>query len=69
MSLIIWWVDASYNVHWGIRGHIGAVLTFVKEAIISKSKKKNLNVNSSDEGELVATHYQLPDILHTLYFI
>ena len=26
-------------------------------------------MNSSDEEELVATHYQLPDILHTFYFI
>ena len=41
MSLIIWWVDASYNVHWGGRGHNGAMLTFLKEAIISKSNKKN----------------------------
>ena len=69
MSLIIWWVDASYNVHWGSRGRNGDIMTLVKGAIISNSKNQKLNVNSSTKVELVATHDQLPDIVHTLYFI
>ena len=40
-----------------------------KGAIISNYNNQNLNVNSSTEGELVTTHDQCPDILHTLYFI
>ena len=40
-----------------------------KGAIISNYNNQNLNVNSSTEGELVATHDHIPDILHTLYFI
>ena len=68
LSLIRWWVDASYNVHWDIRGHNGAMMTLEKGAIICNYNKQKLNLNCSTEGELVATHDQLPDILHTLYF-
>ena len=50
MSLIRWWVDASYNVHWYSRGHNGAMVSLGKGAIISNSNKQNLNVNSSTEG-------------------
>ena len=45
------------------------MMTLGNVAIISNYNKKKLNVNSSTEGEIVATHDQLPDILHTMYFI
>ena len=45
------------------------MVKLVKGDIISNSKKQKLNVNSYTEIEIVATHDQLPDILHTLYFI
>ena len=69
MSLIRWWVDASYNVHLDVRGHNGAMILLVKGDIIINSNNKKLNVNSSTEGELVVTHDQIPDILYNLYFI
>ena len=69
MSLIMWWVDASYNADWDNRRHNGAMLILGKGDIISNSNKKNLNVNISTEGELFATHDQLPDIMHTMYFM
>jgi len=40
-----------------------------KGAIISTSNKQKLNVGSSTESELVATHDQMLDVMHTLYFI
>ena len=40
-----------------------------KGAIISNLNKQKLNVGSSREGELVAAHDQIPDVMHTLYFI
>ena len=49
MSLIRWWVDASYNDNWDNRGHNGAMTTLGKGAIISNSNKQNINVNSSTE--------------------
>ena len=69
LSIIKWWIDASYNVHWDARGHNGAMMTMGKGAIISNSNKQKLNVGSSTESELVATHDQMPDVMHTLYFI
>ena len=68
MSLMRWLVYASYNFHWDVRGHNGAMMTLGKGAIISNSNKQKINVNSYTEGELVAIHDQLPDIMHTLYF-
>ena len=69
LSIIKWWIDASYNVHWDARGHNGAMMTMGKRAIISNSNKQKLNVGSSTKGELVAAHDQMPDMMHTLYFI
>ena len=69
MYLIRWFVDVSYNVHWGSREHNGAMMTFRKGDIINNSNKKKLNVKSSNEGGLAAPHDQLPDIMHPLYFI
>ena len=47
MSLIRWWVDASYNVHWDRRGHNWDMMTFGKGGIISNFNKQKLNINSS----------------------
>ena len=69
VSLIRCWVDASYNVYWGSIGHNGVMMALGKGSIISNSNKQKLNVNSFNEAELVATHDQLLDIIHTLYFI
>ena len=30
LSLIKWWIDASYNVHWDARGHNGVMMTMGK---------------------------------------
>jgi len=47
LSIIKWWIDASYNIHWDARGHNGAMMTMGKGAIISNSNKQKLNVGSS----------------------
>ena len=44
-------------------------MTMGKGAIISNSNMQKLNVGSSTESELVATHDQMPDVMHTLYLI
>jgi len=44
-------------------------MTLGKGAIISNSNKQKLNSGSSTESKLVATHDQMPDVMHTLYFI
>ena len=69
MLLVQWWVDASYNVYWDAKGHNGAMMNVGRGAIIGNSNKQKLNVNSSTEGKSVAAHDQMPDVLHTLYFL
>ena len=62
-------MDTSYNVHWGSRVHNGSMISLVKEDIIANPNKPKQHVNSSTEVELVATHDQISDIMHTLYII
>jgi hypothetical protein len=48
LSIIRWWVDASYNVHNDCRvGHTGAMMSLGRGAPISFSRKQKLNVRSS----------------------
>jgi hypothetical protein len=69
LGIMLWWVDASYNVHDDCRGHTGAMMSMGKGAPISFSRKQKLNVRSSCEGELVGIDDALPVILWARYFI
>eukprot|EP00804_Cyclotella_cryptica_P015947 CCRYP_019194-RD/>CCRYP_019194-RD protein AED:0.15 eAED:0.15 QI:0/-1/0/1/-1/1/1/0/395 len=69
MSVIRWWVDASYNAHHDCRGQTGAMMSLGKGAVMSFSRKQKLNVRSSSEGELVGIDDALPWILWCRYFI
>eukprot|EP00804_Cyclotella_cryptica_P010749 CCRYP_005527-RA/>CCRYP_005527-RA protein AED:0.26 eAED:0.17 QI:0/0/0/1/1/1/3/0/840 len=69
MSVIRWWVDASYNAHHDCRGQTGAMMSLGKGAVMSFSRKQKLNRRSSSEGELVGIDDALPWILWCRYFI
>ena len=69
MSVIRWWVDASYNAHHDSRGQTGAMMSLGKGAVMNFSRKQKLNVCSSSEGELVGIDDALPWILWWRYFI
>ena len=69
MSSVSWWVGTSYNVHWGSRRKNRDMMSLVKEDIFVNSKKPKQHVNRSTEVKLVATHDQISDIMHSLYFI
>ena len=51
------------------KGHISDMMILGKGVLISNSNKKKLNVGSSTEVKVDATHDIIPDVLHTLYFI
>ncbi len=53
LELLKWYVDASHNVHWGCKGHEGAVFTLKKGATSSYSRKVKLSTRSLTEMELV----------------
>ena len=54
ISVIKWWVDASYAVHPNMRSHTGACMSLGRGMIYSKSVKQKLNSKSSTEAEVIA---------------
>eukprot|EP00804_Cyclotella_cryptica_P006122 CCRYP_010732-RA/>CCRYP_010732-RA protein AED:0.20 eAED:0.22 QI:0/0/0/1/1/1/2/0/901 len=69
MSVIRWWVDASYNAHHDCGGQTGAMMSLGNGEVMSFSQKQKLNVRSLSEGELVRINDALPWILWCRYFI
>src|SRR5210317_880030 len=68
-NILKWYVDASYEIHPGMRGHTGGYMTMGEGGIINKSHKQKLNAKSSTETELISSDDVLPDCLWTGYFI
>ena len=69
LTVIKWWVDASYAVHDNMRSHTGATMTLGGGAVYSKSTKQKLNTKSSTEAELVAASDMSGQILWTKEFL
>jgi hypothetical protein len=69
ISIIKWWVDASYATHGDCRGHTGATMSLGRGSIIGMSKKQKLNTKSSTECELVGVDDASPQMLWTRYFV
>lgn len=65
---LVYWIDASYNLHFDSRGHTGIVATVGENnaPIFVKSQKQRLNTRSSTEAELVAAD---EGVLHLLWMI
>ena len=57
MSVIHWWIDASFTVHADYKSHIGACLSFGRGCPINISSKQKINTRSSTEAELVAINH------------
>ena len=62
------WVDASYAVHMDMKSHTGAVSSFGRGVICTKSSKQKLNTKSSTEAELVGASDYLPYYIWLKYF-
>jgi hypothetical protein len=69
LSIIKWWVDASYAVHPDMKSHTGGIMTLGKGAVYGTSLKQKINTKSSTESELVGVGEALPIILWTRYFM
>jgi len=69
MSVIYWWVDASFAVHPDCRSHTGATVSFGTGAPISISTKQKINTRSSTESELVGVNDVMSPILWVRLFI
>ena len=69
LTNIMWWVDASYGVHWDYKGHTGAMMFMGRGAIVNVSRKHKLNVGSSTESELVSIADVLGAMMWCKYFM
>ena len=43
LSMIRWWVEASYGVYWDCKGHTGAIISMGKGTLMNIARKHNLN--------------------------
>jgi hypothetical protein len=69
LSIIRWYVDASYQTHEDCHGHTGAILTLRRGAVSSSSTKHKLNTKSSIETEIVGLFDKTSDIFRTRNFL
>ena len=69
LTVIKWYVDASFAVHQDFKSHTGASMTFGNGAPIAMSKKQKLNTRSSTEAELVGVDDAINMILWTKLFL
>jgi hypothetical protein len=69
LTVIKWWVDASYAIHPNMRSHTGAALSLGRGIIFGKSAKQKLNTKSSTEAEIVGVSDISSQIFWTLYFL
>ena len=54
LDVVKWYVDASYAIHDGCKGHTDTLMTLGQGAIASFSCKQKLNAKSSTVAELIA---------------
>jgi hypothetical protein len=69
LSVVKWYVDASFAVHPDFKSHTGAVMTYGGGAVMAMSRKQKLNTRSSTEAELVGVDDAMTMILWTKLFL
>ena len=69
MSVIHWWIDASFAVHADYKSHTGACLSFGRGCPVNISSKQKINTRSSTEAELVSINDAMALVLWCRLFI
>jgi hypothetical protein len=69
LSKIIWYVDASHQLHDDCKGHTGSILTFGHGATTSSSTKHKIPSKSSCKSEIIGLYDKVGDILWTCQFL
>ena len=69
MSVIHWWIDASFAVHADYQSHTGACLSFGHGCPVNISSQQKINTRSSTEAELVAINDAMALVLWCRLFI
>ena len=53
LTIIKWWVDASYDAHPDMRGHTRATMSFGIGSITGIAKNRKINAESSTEEDII----------------
>jgi hypothetical protein len=69
LSNIVWYVDASHQLHDDCKGHTRSILTFGKGAVTSSSTKHKIPSKSSYESKIIGIYDKIGDILWTHQFL
>ena len=69
LSMIRWWVDESYEVHWDCKGHTGARMLMGKGAAVNIPRKHKLNTGNLTEAELISIADVLGMMMWRKYFM
>jgi hypothetical protein len=69
MSILKWWIDASFATHADMKSHTSVMLTLGKGAAYAASTKKKLNTKSSTESKVIGVDDGMPPVLWTRYFL
>jgi hypothetical protein len=69
LSIVKWYVDASFAVHPDFKSHTGVAMTYGAGVPIAMSRKQKLNTRSSTEAELVGVDDGVNLILWTKLFL
>ena len=69
LSVIKWWVDASFAAHPYCKGHTGAMLFMGSGLIMEILRKKKLIQRRSTEANIVVADNVLPQCLWLIFFI
>jgi hypothetical protein len=69
LTNIVWYVDASHQLHDDCKGHTGSILTFGRGATTSTSTKQKIPSKSSCESKLIGLYDKVSDVLWTRHFL
>ena len=69
IQVIKWYVDVYFTVHHEIISHNRIMMNLGKGCVYSLYGKKNINIKSSTETELVGVSNALPQVLCIQYLI
>ena len=69
LSVIKWWVDASFSAHPDYKGHTGAMMSMGSGSTMYIPRKKKINGRISTDAEIVGEDNALPQCLWYIQFI
>jgi hypothetical protein len=69
LSNIVWYVDASHQLHDNCKGQTGSILTFGRGATTSSSTKQKIPAKSSCKSEIIGLYDKISDALWTRQFL